>query len=169
MNRLKKEGGYTLVEMVLVVGLIGMVLLLLWTNYLSIHRLYIKENKKAQNLEEVRVLANYITDLFQKYEGDGCMVIIKETNAPVEGYEEGTVKKIIFGEKDNGVDISYHQANKKVTFQGVEIGDNIRKFRVKRQDEILDFEIEVENKGHGVVADETLKVITRVTLQYTNK
>jgi len=168
MKWLKKENGYTLIEMLLVVGLIGMVLLLLWTNYFSIHRLYIKESKKAQNLEEARIVANYISDLFHQYEGDGCQVIIKETDAALEVDGEGTVKKIIFGDASNGVDISYDQGNQKITYQGVEIGNKIHNLIVRRHGEILGFEIEIENKGHGVVADEILKVEITVTLQYTN-
>jgi len=168
MKWLKKENGYTLVEMMLVMALLGMVLLLIWTSYFAIHRLHIKENKKAQNLEEARIVVNYISDLFHQYEGDGCQVIIQETDAALEGNGEGTVKKIIFGEEIAGVDISYDKLNQKVTYQGVEIGDKIRNLVVRRHGEILGFEIEIENKGHGVVADEILKVEITVTLQYTN-
>lgn len=172
MKWLKKEDGYTLMEMVLVVGLIGMVLLLLWTTYLAVNRLYVKETKKAQTLEEARLVAEFITDKFQQHEGDGCVVYILEESDPLLDDGEGTLEKIIFGDLAKNEIIEYDQSDpdkKKVTFQGVEVGGNIEDLKVRRNGEMLDFTIGIINEGRGVVLDEELQVETTVTMQYMNK
>lgn len=169
MRLFKKENGHTLVEVILVTGLIGMLLLLLWTSYLSIHRTYIKSSKKAQNLEEARIVIDFITDSFQKYESKGCKLIISETGAELEDNEEGTVKEIIFGKDSENIKIKYSHINQKVTFQGVEVADQIQNFTVRRSGELLDFTIEAREKGNGVVPDQTIIVQTTVTMQYVEK
>ena len=166
MKRIRKDNGHTLIEMVLVSGLIGVLMLLLWTNYLSIHRTYTKAGKKAQNLEEARLIVTHIQDAFQKYESKGCKIIIYETGTELEDEEEGTVKQIVFEEDSGDIEIVYNRSQKKVTFQTVEIGSEISDFKVKRNDQLLDFTIEVEKKGNNVVEDQVMQVETTVTLEY---
>lgn len=166
MKRIRKDNGHTLIEMVLVAGLIGVLMFLLWTNYLSIHRTYIKAGKKAQNLEEARLIVTHIQDTFQKYESKGCTIIIYETGAVLEDEEEGTVKQIVFGKDSENIKIAYDRNQKKVTFQTVEIGNEISDFTVKRSGPLLDFTIQIEKKGNNVVQDQVIQIETIVTLEY---
>ena len=168
MRVLKKDNGHTLVEMILVFGLVVMLLFLLWTSYLSIHRTYIKAAQKAQNLEEARMVVNFLTDNFQKYEAGSCEVIIEETGDKIEDNQEGTVKKVVFQDKDgkNKQSITYDSTNKKVAFQTQEIGSQIHHFGVKRSDRQYDFIIEVKKEGRGGIPDQIITVGTTVNVAY---
>ena len=117
MKQLKKDKGFTLVESVLVLGLVGILLTLLSGNYLSVYKNYIKASQKANNLEEARLVVNYITDNFRKYEAGSCKVWIREAEAELLDGREGTVKKIVFKENPESIysdTIAYNEENKKI-------------------------------------------------------
>lgn len=177
MKLIKQDKGHTLIEIILVSGLIGMVMLLLWTNYLSVHRTYIKAGKKAQNLEEARTVINLITDNFQKYESRECEIIITDTGLKLENGQTGTVKSITFKdptdidptnpvEREDMV-IAYDHTT--VMFGTKEIGTEITNFTVTQKDDLLDFSITATQKGNGVVQDQIIELGTTVSLQYTKK
>ena len=74
MKNLKNEEGYTLLELVIVIALIGGIMIFLMSTFLSIHKTYIRADKKAQNLEEARLIINHITDNFQSCDAYKVMI-----------------------------------------------------------------------------------------------
>lgn len=173
MKLFKKENGHTLLELVVVLGMVGMLLLVVWSSYLSIHRAYIRADKKAQNLEEARLIINHITDNFQIY--GGCEVI---TEGPALG-GFATVKEVIFNEySSNPADpdtlikvpaatIAYESGTLKWRKNtSVEIENEVSSFKVKKEGNLLEFKIEVIKEGHGVIADQILEVGTTLSLKY---
>ncbi|HHX62086.1 MAG TPA: prepilin-type N-terminal cleavage/methylation domain-containing protein [Epulopiscium sp.] len=169
MKAFKKDNGYTLIEVVLVLGLVGVLLVLLSVNYLSIHKAYIKSAQKADNLEEARLVINELTDNFRKYEAGYCQVLIGEPGVKLVDHGEGTVKKIIFKKQYNSVGsdiITYDKANKRVSFEGNEISSHIIGFTVKRKDQLYDFVIEVEQAGNKAMPEQRITVGTTVNLKY---
>lgn len=171
MKRLKQNKGFTLVESVLVIGLLGIFLVLLSGSYLSVYKNYIKASQKANNLEEARLVVNYITDNFRKYEAGSCKVWVRETETELLDGREGTVKKIVFKEKHGSIHsdtIAYSKENKKITFEGNEISSHINDFIVRRNGQLYDFVIEVGQDSNAAMSEQVIKVGTTVILQYTN-
>lgn len=171
MRKLKIDKGFTLVESVLVLGLVGILLVFLSRDYVSIYKNYIKMSQKANNLEEARLLINHITDNFRKYEGGSCKVWIGEPGNELLDGGEGTVKKIIFKEKHKSVKsdtISYDKGRGMVTFEGNEVSSHIMDFRVKRTGRLFDFVIEVGQNSNTLIPEQKTEVKTTVVLQYRN-
>ena len=135
---LEKDKGYILAEMVVALGLFGMLLVVLWTSYLSVYTTYKKETQKAHNLEEARQVVNFLTDTFQRYEAGRCQVILSQENL---------VKKIVFEDKDgtNKQVIAYNKSNQKVTFQTQEISSQISNFEAVARGDLYDFIIELQS------------------------
>jgi len=173
MGALKKDNGFTLIEIILVLGLVGILLVLLSVNYLGVHKTYIKETKKAHNLEQARLVVNYLTDNFQKYEAGYCEIIISKRDTKLENNETDTVKEIIFQDQDgsNKQTMVYKATNKKVTnkkvtFQSQEVASHINGFTVTRSDDLYHFIIEVKQEGKGVIPDQMIRVGTTMNLKY---
>ena len=166
MKWLKKDNGQTLLEIVLVSGLVGMTLLLLWTSYLSVNRTHIKASRKVQNLEEACIAINFINDSFQRYEMESCQVIINEKTKELEDGEEGLIKQIIFRNNGEKIAIKYNSKDEIMTFQTQEIGRGITHFTANRHDQLIDFNIAIEKKGKGIVPDQIIEIGTTANLKY---
>lgn len=82
MKLFEKEKGHTLIELIIVMTLVSIVMVLMGTIYLSIHSSYLRVNKKAQNLENAKVMINHLTDHFQSYKG--CKVVTKDHGNLIE-------------------------------------------------------------------------------------
>lgn len=183
MKLLKRDDGHTLLEIVIVLTMLGIILVFLWTSYLSINRTYIRADKKAQNLEDARVIINHLTDSFQTY--GGCKIIISDgteleeassyINANPGTAEDGTrsVKEIIFYEDPadptTKIAIAYDEATKIINWKkdtSVEIENEVESFKVKKNGNLIEFTVEVIKEGHGVIADQKLEVGTTLNLKY---
>lgn len=188
MTMLKQENGHTLIELVVVIGLIGMVMSFIMNTFLSVNRTYLRADKKAQNLEEARIIINHITDNFHSY-GLREIRILDQSHpsrsVPLEEAWEGlfdsngfaTVEKIVFFEdiakKTEDFRVVYEETA--VPGEGTlrwkkrsnnEIASGISSFKVRPSSELLEFKIEMIKKGHGIVADQVLEVGTTVNLKY---
>ncbi len=171
MKQLNKDEGFTLVESILVLGLVGVLLVLLSRDYVSVYNNYIKMSQKANNLEEARLLINHITDNFRKYEGGVCKVWVGEPETELLDGGEGTVQKIVFKEAIKSVKsdtISYDKEKNTVIFERNEISSNIRSFKVKRTGPLFHFVIEVGQNSNAVIPEQKIEVKTTVILQYMN-
>lgn len=166
MRWLKKDNGHTLLEMIMISGLLGILLLLLWTNYFSIYNSFIKANKKVQNLEEARITINFINDTFQRYKMESCQIRGNKTIEELEVGETDTVKQIVFRDNQETIVIKYNPKDQIIRFQTQEIASNIANFTVSHKEQLLDFNISVTKDGKGVLPDETITVGTTVNLQY---
>ena len=182
MENLKRDDGHTLLEIVIVLTMLGIILVFLWTSYLSINRAYIRADKKAQNLEDARVIINHLTDNFQIY--GGCKVLISDgteleeassyINANPGISDEGfrTVKEIIFEDPANPSDkiiFSYDEGAEKINWvkdTSVEIANEVKSFTAKKNDNLIEFKIGVIKEGHGVIADQKLELGTTLNLKY---
>lgn len=180
MNILKKENGQTLIELIIALGIMGMMLVIIGTAYLSINKTYVRSYKKALNLEEARIGINHITDIFQTY--GGCEVIIDDgspggielqenTLTALDGEGFGVVKELRF--KNPSVStymtkITYKNDTLSCLKNGANnnLVNEVSNFKAKRREDLLDLKIELTKEGHGVVADQTIELGTTLSLKY---
>ena len=138
-----------LIEIVVALGLFGVLFTVLWTSYLSVYKTYVRETQKAHHLEQARQVVNFITDSFQRYESEYCQLVVGE---------RGRVIRIAFQEKGTArwQAIDYNQNTQLVTFQGQEVAGQVSDFRASQRGDFYDFMVEVGD----------IRAKARVNLQY---
>lgn len=190
MKLFKKESGHTLIELAIVIALIGIVLVFLFSSMLSVSRTYVRADKKAQNLEEARLIINNITDNFQRFDkcevfaevAGGSNAVINKKLAEgeagpafdIDGNGFVMIKKIKFSDPSDIVTFLYTKPGEGETvgtlkwYKGTsnEISSAVSSFKVRPTEDLLEFKIEVIKEGHGVVADQRLEVGTTLNAKY---
>lgn len=188
-----KEEGYTLLELLIVMGLMSAFMVFIMHSFLSLYQSYTRADQKAQNLEEARLIINHLTDKF--YSCDDYQVVLAGGSQPRDLDADGfaPLKEVVFYEirqdpyeanktSTKSCKISYQQKQAANPAKGipaigqinwcnitsVEVASQVSAFKAKVDplNDLIEFKIEVLKQGHGLVADQKLEVATSLNLKY---
>ena len=190
---IKNQEGYTLLELLIVIGLMGGMMIFLMNIFSSIHTSYIRADQKAQNLEEARLIINHITDNFYSCDNYELTLVGGQNPKDLDADGFATVQEVKFAQII--VDPKYPNkvttSTSKITYRvrqaadpakerlavgevrwhkstAVEVASQVSGFRAKIDpiNDLLELKIQVIKEGQGLVADQLLEVRTSLNLKY---